>query len=368
MTTFYWTDDQLNRWSEADGITSYAPSGGPGTGGAAAVALFSNDGAGGVLAFGVTELDGVTGWGALGWRTNGDLVETDGLWVPLDSVGEWTLPGGDKIGGYFTTPYDGNGAYYDATTGLAFVTGIFRRYDPDTNIQVEHNMLVVDPAVGVVDSAIESFVNPFLYEPTSLQFRYGGELCVLGRKLYYTGDSSASTIVEFDMDTYATRNAQRCLDQQRTGDMAVRPGDTSGLWLVDEFGYNSPFDVLLRRFEVEDLPWGTSDIPATPSEEIALFRDDFTGPVDTGVNVLGFTSANEVLYQALQVAESNNLTWWRQTINPLGEPELVVALGTGWFDDHTEAYQVWIVPEVEMPNLVGDFVAGDRKFWRPGLS
>lgn len=347
MTTFYWTDDQLNRWNDTDGVTSYGPPGGPDSGGQTAVAVSCKDGAGGVVAFGVTENRPT--FAAIGWRTTDTLVETNDFWLPEDSVGEYTMPGGDKSSGFYITAYDSSGATYDPVTGHIYVTGIFRRYAAIGGDEIaEHNMLVIDPATDtIVDSAIVSTdeipSDPgfyYVYEPSGVT---AAGQCVIGRKLYYFVNNGAQGVAEFDMDTYETRIAVYCFENQQGGDLCARPGDSTGLWIIDR----TPYDVqkiYLRRYEIEDLPWFTSTplshIPAVESESILLFDEDTDTPVISECEAMAFLSANEIVYWGY-VYETGQASWWRQVINPLGAPQLLVDLGPDWFDNHSAAYSMW---------------------------
>src|ERR1044072_8379731 len=126
---FYWTDDQLNVCDDGV-VTSYAPPGGPPSGGATAVALLSEDGAGGIYAFGVTERRGTfpNTFDAMGWHTAGDLTVLDDFWMPEDVDGPLAFPNGDiLVGAYFITAYEGDGAHYDPVTGHLYLTGVWRR-------------------------------------------------------------------------------------------------------------------------------------------------------------------------------------------------------------------------------------------------
>lgn len=344
----YWTDDHLNRWDEVDGVTTYSPPGGPPSGDATAVAFACGDGANGLIAFGVTERhDGTTD--AFGWRTTEALVVTDDFWFPEDGVGEYTFPDGDKTSGYFGTAYEGAGATYDPITGHIYLSGIFRRYTPPFGDEVEHTILVIDPAApALVDSFVLSSASGFVYEPLGVGGgAEGGGQCVLGRKLYYlAGFSGPTNIVEFDMDTGAVRIAQNCLDSGRSGDLQARPSDPTGLWIIDTTPWDLDQIVYLRRFEVADLPWGTDGTPAVADQSIPMFVDDSAGVVATNVNAFCFSGAGSVIYQA-SLVPSNNSAFFRQDLVG-GTPELVVDLGSLW--SHGEAYSMW-ADEAPVPDI-----------------
>lgn len=363
MTTIYWTDDQLNRWTEADGVTSYGPPGGPDSGGQTALAVAVLVPGSGIFAFGVTDLDGVTGWGAIGWHTGDDLTEIDGLWLPLDTVGQWTVDGDELY--QPGTAYDSSGATWDPVTGRIFLTGIFRRYDPVLDVQVEHNMAIIDPAAEEIDDTTILSTSPsptegfyYVYEPSGV-FNAGGQ-CVIGRKLYYSVDNGGQGIVEFDMDTFETRIAEYCFDHQRTGDLCVRPGDSTGLWVIDR----SPFvdnKIYLNRYEIGDIPWFTSyalnHVAAVPSESILLFDENEPTPVISECEAMGFISADEIVYWGYD-SDVGQPGWWRQVIDPPGEPTLIVDLGPDWFDNHSAAYQMYVVPEA--PAVLTGTLRGSR--------
>lgn len=328
---FYWTDDKLNSWDDVDGVVTYGPTGG-------FVAFACSVPGDGIAVFGDN-----AGSDALGWRTTDALVETNDTWVPEDGSGDWTLPDTDVVEGYFSTSYDGDGATFDPDTGYIFVTGIFRRFDmPGYTNQREHNIIVVDPATDtVVDSDVISFESGVLWEPTGIGSHGEGGQCALGRKLYYSCESGSDSIVEYDMDTGTHRKSTNCFDSGRTADVFTRPGDATGLWLLDESGWNSPFDVYLRRFEADDIPWGVTGTPATPTDEIVLFRDNGTAIVESHVNTGCFISANEIVYQG-DLVSNGHVGWFRQVIDPLGDPELVVDLGSSWYSaGHSDAYTSW---------------------------
>lgn len=344
---FYFMDGLINKVVDGVVVASYAPPGNADSGGQPYVKYAVPLPDGTIILLGAIEVNGDESE-RTGVVVDSDLNLVNDQWNRSSIISEWEFPNGDM-----TTDlgegWSGAGAAYDSVTDKVYLTTPSLERDdgpPDHNVIDEYFLVVLSKDGDPLDAAISSLTADFAFiGPSSTSDAEGTSMNEATRKLYYIAGSSGDTVTEYNVDTGAIRWAQ-CFEGNHYGHLEVHPV-TGDLWLSE----HTPFEdqlMKLHRFEVDTIPWGTDfaptgfGTPVAPDEEVILWNEDTSADgLFSPLYAFCFIDATTVLYQA-QVWDSGNVAWFRQTLG--GSPELLLDLGSDWFDlepQHDIATQVW---------------------------